>query len=179
MKITTRRGDTGQTGMYSGETVGKDDPRLELIGDLDELVSAMGTARAAALREGIAEAILDVQKQIFTACAEISASDETVDQLNKRIGREEIGILEQAMNEMESSVEWQDVFVIPGRTSCGAHLDLARAVARRAERRLVALMRGREERYALLLIWLNRLSDYLWILARFEEQHSTLLDTFS
>ncbi len=173
--ITTGVGDQGQTRLFSGETVPKCGPRLEALGDLDELNAILGLARSQPIRAEIREDILGIQQQLFTAAGEVATTPGALDQLPARITLETAAALDQKCRAIESAIRLPTDFVVPGATPAGAFLDLARAVARRAERRLVALHAAGELRNECLLVWMNRLSDWLWLLARYEEGESTPL----
>jgi cob(I)alamin adenosyltransferase len=170
--ITTGLGDGGMTRLFSGEEVPKDSPRPDVCGDIDELVSALGVARARAAREESREAILYVQRSLFIVGAELATSPEGTGLLEQRVGPNMVKTLEGRRLTLESKVNIPRGFVIPGDSAVAAHLDVARAIARRAERKVVALLRGAEVRNEHLLVWMNRVSDYLWLLARLEEKRS-------
>ena len=157
------------TRLYSGEEVSKDSPRPELAGDIDELVSALGIARSLARRPEAREAILYVQRALFVVGSELATSPEGTGLLERRADTDMVKVLEGRRLALEAQVDIPRGFVIPGDALAAAHLDLARAIARRCERKVVSLLRGAEVINEHLLVWMNRLSDYLWLLARFEE----------
>jgi ATP:cob(I)alamin adenosyltransferase len=166
MSIVTKTGDEGRTGLWSGERVWKDDPRVEAYGSLDELSSFLGLARLAARLPETAEAIDGIQRGLVRASGELASLGRS---FGKPISAEEGEELGRRVAELEARVPLKG-FVLPGRTEASARLDVARAVCRRAERRAISL--GRAEEGALrpeLRIYLNRLSDYLFMLARAEE----------
>lgn len=167
--ITTGLGDRGMTRLHSGEEVSKDSPRPEIAGDMDELVSALGVARSLVQRPEAREAILHVQRALFIVAAELATSPEGTGLLERRVDAEMVRALEGRRLALEAQVDIPRGFVIPGDAVAAAHLDLARAIARRCERKVVSLMRGAEVSNEHLLVWMNRVSDYLWLLARFEE----------
>ncbi|MFH0953903.1 MAG: cob(I)yrinic acid a,c-diamide adenosyltransferase [Verrucomicrobiota bacterium] len=170
--ITTGLGDGGMTRLYSGEEVPKDSPRPDVCGDIDELVSALGLARAHAARKESREGVLHVQRSLFIVASELATSPEGTGLLEKRVDADMVKTLEGRRLTLESKVDIPRGFAIPGDSVAAAHLDLARAIARRAERKVVALLRGAEVRNEHLLVWMNRVSDYLWLLARLEEKRS-------
>ena len=175
-QVTTRGGDRGETSLYNGERRRKDDPVFEALGDLDELSSFLGAARAAAGRSGAgstginaAAANLErVQRMLLRAGAQIAtpAGDPLYAGL-KPVEEADIGDLEIEEKKLLSRTTIEPVFVLPGGNELSASVDVARSVCRRAERRLVSLIRerGRVE-LAAVQRYLNRLSDYLFILAR-------------
>ncbi len=168
--ITTKSGDEGRTRLFSGEEVSKDSVRTEACGDLDELVSTLGVARSLARHEVVRAGVEDLQRRLFLAGAELATTLEQVDRLEARIGAEHLEDLDRKREAIEGHIPWPGGFVIPGATPAAAHLDLARAVARRLERRVVGLCEAGELNNDLLRAWMNRLSDYLWLLARWEER---------
>ena len=173
--ITTKAGDEGTTRLFSGEEVLKDSPRTVAYGDIDELGSLLGVARAHAQYPGISSALVEIQRSLFTVAAELATTEEQVKKLARRVDNEMVRELDQCREAMEKAVQVPDGFVIPGGTIGAAHIDHARTVARRCERRVVALMRDGHVKNINVLIWFNRLSDYLWLLARHEEGESVML----
>jgi cob(I)alamin adenosyltransferase len=170
--ITTGQGDKGFTRLFSGEEVPKDAPPLEALGDLDELVSVLGVARHHAVREETREAILKLQRELFKAGSELATSPDRTDSLPDRVDAPAVHRLEEQSRALETFRSMPEDFIIPAATLAAAHLDQARAVARRCERRVAALHRHGGCRNEHLLTWMNRLSDYLWLLARSEEDRS-------
>lgn len=169
MSITTRAGDDGTTRLFSGERVCKDSPRTNACGDIDELVSLLGVARARAERPEVAGHIRFVQGELFVAAAELATSRDQCARLPERIDAARLAELDARRDAVEAAAPAPAGFVVPGGTVAGAHLDLARAVARRCERRVAGLARDGLLDNLALLAWLNRLSDFLWLLARYEE----------
>ena len=174
MSITTRNGDGGRTRLYSGEEVAKDAPEVDACGDLDELGSLLGVARLHAARPATGRALLDVQRTLFLVAAEIATSPDHLEILGTRLEQAHVERMDRACAELESVVAMPAGFVIPGGNAAGAYLDHARAVARRCERKVISLSRTRRVTNPDLLAWMNRLSDYLWLLARLEEGEHTL-----
>ncbi len=172
VRITTGQGDKGFTRLFSGEEVPKDAPPLEFLGDLDELVSVLGVARLHAVQPETREAILAVQRDLFRVGSELATAPDQAALLSGRVDTESVRQLEARGRALEASQPMPANFVIPGATLAAAHLDLARAVARRCERRVAALHRSGWCRNEHVLAWMNRLSDYLWLLARSEEKCS-------
>ncbi|MCS6771852.1 MAG: cob(I)yrinic acid a,c-diamide adenosyltransferase [Kiritimatiellae bacterium] len=175
--ITTKVGDRGTTFLFSGEEVPKDSPRTMAYGDLDELVSALGLARCHVESEEIKNDILLIQRDLFTVGAELATAVDHVNLLKQRIGEAELSEFESRRSSLEARIRMPDGFIIPGGSGSrgAAFLDFARAIARRLERRAVRLQRAGLIDNRHLLIWLNRLSDYLWLLARLEEGESLSL----
>ncbi len=167
MSIVTKTGDDGTTGLWSEERIAKDDIRVEAYGTLDELSSALGMARHLCLEDEVIYAIDDIQKLLFRVSGELAS-------LGVPFDRPVLPSDEERMAGKIASLEERiplTGFVIPGMTQGSAALDLARTIARRAERRVVSLSR-RDRVSPDLLRLLNRLSDYLYMLARAEESAS-------
>jgi cob(I)alamin adenosyltransferase len=173
-KIYTRTGDAGETGLVTGERVSKADLRIAAYGDVDELNSVLGVARAtnrtwaagSAGRAQIDEWLRDVQNELFLVGSDLACT------LAKRPpqmtvpGPAEIARLEQRIDAMNEQLGPLTEFVLPGGGLLGAQLHVARTVCRRAERLAVALA-AREPVDPDTLVYLNRLSDFLFVLARF------------
>jgi len=156
-RIYTRGGDAGETSLGDGSRIAKTDPRVEAIGDVDELNSALGWALAAH-----ADATLErVQNELFDLGADLSVPY-VDDDGRLRVTQEQIDRLERACDEANEELEPLKSFVLPGGHERAARLFLARAICRRAERRVLAV----DEVNPLVPIYLNRLSDLLFILAR-------------
>jgi cob(I)alamin adenosyltransferase len=173
--ITTGVGDKGNTRLYSGEEVSKDSPRPEACGDVDELVSTLGVASCHVRRDETREVIVVLQRSLFIVAAEIATTPAHVGLMEKRVDAAMVKELDARRQALEKSLPAFDGFVIPGGSPGSAHLDHARSVARRCERHIVALQRKKEIDNPHILVWVNRLSDYLWLLARSEEDQPTML----
>ena len=165
------------TRLFSGERVPKNSARTEACGDLDELVGILGVARAASRRKDVREAILEVQRGLFTIGSELATTAEKVRLLPRRVDANMIHQIDRKRKDLEARIKWPSGFIIPGGNPAAAHIDLARAVARRGERKVAGLVLTRVVRNQLVLVWMNRLSDYLWLLARLEEGKSTLVSS--
>jgi cob(I)alamin adenosyltransferase len=161
MGITTKTGDDGTTGLGSGNRVSKGDPRIEALGGVDELSSLLGFARLACRLAGTRDALDGLQRDLARVAAELASADAPPADFIRPRDEES---LSARILELEARVPLRG-FVLPGRTEASARVDLARAGARSLERRAVALAHAS----ASLLAYLNRLSDYLFMLARAEE----------
>ena len=169
-KVTTRTGDTGYTGLIGKERVPKWDPRPDTYGTVDEATSALGLARAMSDQPRVKEIILRVQRELYVLMAELATSpEEQGKHATMMVTAEHVAGLEAQTEELKQDVEIGNVFVIPGETAAGAALDLARAIVRRAERLTAKLLHDGTVTNAELLRYLNRLSDVLFVLARYEE----------
>lgn len=172
MSITTRQGDSGQTRLFGGERVSKNHPRLEALGDLDELVSALGVARAHLSDPAVRARLLQIQRELFLIGSEAAVSPDRAEGLPGRIGPDHCNRMDAWCADLERRAGAPRDFILPGENVAGAHLDLARAIARRCERRIVALADAGAISNPHLLQWINRLSDALWLLARTAEGRS-------
>ncbi len=169
MGIVTKIGDRGTTRLFSDEEVSKANPRLEAVGTVDELVSQLGVARAEIEDAALAGEVEVLQRELFRAGAELATAD------RKKFAAEEtttehVARVEQRIAELEAKIELPKAFIVPGSSSASAALDLARAVARRLERRTVAIAAEEGPLNPELIVFLNRVSDYLFLLARLPEQ---------
>jgi cob(I)alamin adenosyltransferase len=164
-KIYTRRGDLGSTTLFSGEKVSKDDLRLETYGALDELQAHLGVARSLARNNQEAcEILADIQRDISAACSELASNPEVRARLPRHIERTDTERLESCIDSFTARFPLPKHFIVPGRTQDSATLHVARTVCRRGERLLVVLNRqigGYDE----MLVYFNRLSDLLFVLA--------------
>ena len=164
-KIYTRTGDDGTTGLADGTRTPKDAPRLEALGDIDELNSAVGLVLAEDLPEALRASLLAVQHDLLDMGGELCVPGHEI------ISAAHVTRLEKELDRLNAGLPPLEDFVLPGGSRAAAAAHLARTVCRRAERRLVAL--ARLERVApLLLRYLNRLSDLLFVSARALNRHS-------
>ena len=168
MKIYTKTGDQGSTGLFGGGRVAKDNIRVEAYGDVDELNAVIGMARSVEMMPRIDEVLVPIQRDLFAIGALLATPDrdKMAQHLQKaRIDDGRIEELERAIDEGESELEPLTAFIIPGGTPKAAALHVARTVCRRAERHVVRLQHE-VELPPLAVIYLNRLSDLLFTLAR-------------
>lgn len=183
--VATLKGDDGTTGLlYGGARIGKDDPRTEAYGTVDEAIAALGLARAnlgvkrrigtlPAGMGGMAAMILRLQRELFVVGAELATNPDAWDRLEDgrtRVSEQMVRDLERDLVELEAHVEMPKEFVVPGETVTSAALELARTILRRAERRAVALRREGLVPGPNLIPYLNRLADLVWVLARAAER---------
>lgn len=168
MKIYTKTGDKGDTGLFGGGRVPKDDPRVEAYGDVDELNAVLGMVRAVEIMPRIDEVIAPIQRDLFGLGALLATPkpEKVEEQLRKaRIDDARIAELEAAIDDGEKELEPLTAFILPGGTPKSAALHVARTVCRRAERRVIALQHT-VAIPPIVVIYLNRLSDLLFVLAR-------------
>ena len=168
-KVTTRTGDAGYTGLIGKERVPKWDPRPDTFGTLDEATSALGIARAVTANARIKETILRLQRELYLVMAELALSTEAYEDSQFKVTEEHVAGLEALSDELKRDVEIGNVFVVPGETLPSAALDLARTVVRRGERLASRLFHDGVIANSEILRYLNRLSDLLFVLARYEE----------
>lgn len=174
MRIYTKHGDEGETGLLYGGRVSKADPRTEAYGTVDEAVSALGLARALAGDPLVRSLVDELQRSLFTVGAELAtdaAHRQKLEEHFSTVGPEMTQALEGHIDALASEVELPPQFIVPGASPASAALDVARSTLRRAERRVVALSRTAALPNPELLRFLNRASDLVFMLARFEDRH--------
>jgi cob(I)alamin adenosyltransferase len=167
-KIYTKTGDEGDTGLFGGGRVPKDHPRVSAYGDIDELNAVIGMARSVEMMPRIDEVLAPVQRDLFALGALLATPDleKMKEQLQKaRISDARIAQMEQAIDDGEAELEPLKAFILPGGTPKAAALHVARVTCRRAERAVIHLQREAEIPQ-IVIVYLNRLSDLLFVLAR-------------
>ncbi|REK13079.1 MAG: cob(I)yrinic acid a,c-diamide adenosyltransferase [Planctomycetota bacterium] len=172
MKIYTKTGDHGETGLFGGPRVRKDAPRIEAYGTVDELNTVLGVVRAQ-LEPGEVDTLVEtLQNDLFALGAQLATPDPAAHG-TVMIGDGHIAALEGAIDRFEAQLPPLKQFILPGGVPAAAQLHLARAVCRRAERRVVALVHATSDPVAEnVVIYLNRLSDLLFVLARAVNQQA-------
>jgi cob(I)alamin adenosyltransferase len=165
VKIYTKTGDAGDTSLFDGTRVRKDDARVEAYGEVDELHAWLGLARASRIDAPLDEALVQIQRDLFALGAQLAdPADKLAPRVTKAvIADPDVDRLEQLIDRLEEEVPPLRRFILAGGTPAGAALHVARAVCRRAERRMVALEPPIDP---VLLRYVNRLSDLLFVLAR-------------
>jgi len=174
MKIYTGTGDDGETSLFSGQRVSKTHPRVAAYGTLDEMNSILGAAVAAEPTGPVRTALLDIQKSTFDLCTDLA----TVLQPGQspRITDETVLEIERKMDRLMALLPEMKTFVLPGGSPAACQIHIARTVARRAERE--ALLVEESARIARTpMVFLNRLSDYLYLLARYENHLAEVRET--
>lgn len=165
-RIYTRTGDLGETALYGGPRVGKDMIRVETYGAVDELNALLGLARCEPLPQPIARILERLQGEMFEMGSELATPD-PAKHGTRTLGPRHVAALETEIDSFQGQLPPLNRFILPAGTRAAALLHLARAVCRRAERRLVTLVRQSEEPISLVLMsYLNRLGDLLFVLAR-------------
>lgn len=163
----TGGGDQGDTGYLGEGRISKSSLRIETVGTVDEVTAALGLARSIAVSEKTRTILVALQKQLYGLMTELSASLENAKTFS-RISNNEINWLEQQIKDLEAMVELPHDFILPGETPASGALSLARTIARRAERRVVALLNAGEVENKALVTYINRLSSLIFILEVYE-----------
>ena len=165
MKIYTRTGDAGETSLFDGSRVSKADSRVDAYGDVDELNAWLGLVRANGLDADLDQPLLRIQQDLFALGAQLAdPRDRIADRVRKAsLDDADVARLEQLIDRLESELPPLRRFILAGGAPAGAALHVARTVCRRAERRMVALTPAPD---AVLVKYVNRLSDLLFVIAR-------------
>jgi cob(I)alamin adenosyltransferase len=176
-KVYTKTGDDGTTGLGSGRRVSKDSLRIEAYGAVDELSSHFGAALACGLEERLAQALARIQNDLFHLGSDLCIPEEDKDRhRGPTIETRHVEALEALMDELSTELRPLENFILPGGCPGAATLHIARAVCRRAERRVISLTR--EEPVGPFVVqYLNRLSDFLFVAARYENTRKGVSET--
>jgi cob(I)alamin adenosyltransferase len=176
VRIYTKTGDSGETSLFDNTRVSKADARVDAYGEVDELNAALGVAIAAGTGDDIAAELQSIQRELFALGARLAdPSSRIAPRVNKAaITNADVERLEQAIDRLETEVPPLRRFILPGGTTAGALLHLARTVCRRAERRVVGL--GTNAVEPLVIVYLNRLSDLLFVMARVANRRAGVPD---
>ena len=177
MKIYTKTGDDGTTGLLAPGRVGKDCPRIEAYGTVDELNAALGVARAAGLDHASDLVVAQIQDDLFVVGSAL-ADPSPEGRFYHAVHADRISRLETEIDRFEAKLPPLTQFILPGGTQGAAHLHLGRTICRRAERQVIRLMHQSGEHVAHeILVYLNRLSDLLFVLARAANHSAGVADT--
>ena len=165
MKIYTRTGDAGQTSLFDGTRVSKSDPRVDAYGEVDELNAWLGLSRAQSLDPDLDEALIIIQKDLFALGAKLA---DPASRIASRVTKatvedDDVARLEALIDKLEEELPPLSRFILAGGSEAGAALHVARAVCRRAERRMMSLEPAPD---GILIRYINRLSDLLFVMAR-------------
>lgn len=167
MKIYTKTGDSGATALFGGQRVSKTHPRIEAYGTVDELNSALGLVRSESISLDVAACLTAVQHQLFEMGAQLATPSEAR-QSGCAITEEAIQRIEGSIDQFEAALSPLSQFILPAGIRAASLLHVARTICRRAERRVVALAETPGERIPeTIVVYLNRLSDLLFVLARY------------
>ena len=178
MKIYTRTGDKGETGLFGGERVSKSNLRLNAYGSIDELNSFLGLAITEVTSKEIIDVLTDLQNKLFVLGADLAAPETEKNKKLKvtRLPESYIKDTEQAIDQFDAGLDELKNFILPGGSKGSALLHICRTISRRAEREVVAL-KNAEHIGENIIIFLNRLSDLFFVLSRFENKYSNIPDT--
>ena len=168
MTIVTKQGDKGKTRLYSGELVSKSDARIDTYGTIDELISFLGLARSLCKTNEAGQLIYDEQQCLSRLCAELATQDESKVKLVP-IQEKDVERVDGVITHLLSKVTLPHEFIIPGKNSSSSSIDICRTICRRLERSMVKLSESGKWKNANALIYINRLSDLLFILTVLEE----------
>lgn len=168
-RVTTRTGDEGYTDLLGAGRVPKYHRRPEAYGTVDEATSALGLARAHTSSQALKDLIRGIQQDLYILMAELATPPENYGKVDFKIRTETVAKLDAEAERLKTQVEIGKEFIIPGETVTGAALDLARTIVRRAERQIARLYHEGDVTNPEVLRYLNRLSDVLFIAARWEE----------
>ena len=175
MSIVTKGGDAGSTSLMYGRRVSKCHPRVEAYGCVDELNAALGLARAAAEEPFVRDSLEPIQKDLVQLMGELATAPEDLARFGKDgfrvVTPEMTAKLDQLVVEAEAQGVSFSGWATPGATQASAALDLARTICRRAERRVCSIQEAGELANPEIIVYLNRLSDLLWLFARWVETH--------
>lgn len=178
MSIATKTGDDGTTGLMFNRRVSKTDPRVEVCGSVDELTAALGLARATAEQNFVRDQLLVIQKDLIGLMGEVGTLPEDLPRYIQGGFARVTPELTRKLDEVIAQIEAQNVapndWALPGATASSAALDVARATCRRAERRICSLQEAGQLQNKEVVVYLNRLSDALWLLARWVEAQTVL-----
>jgi cob(I)alamin adenosyltransferase len=176
MSIVTKTGDLGTTGLMYNRRVPKSHPRVESYGAVDEMNAALGMARALAGDPNVKTRLLDLQKELIRLMGELATAPEDLPRYEadgfKRLDASMTAGLDQWVVELEAANLEFKGWAMPGENPAAAALDVARTTCRRAERRICALQESGQLDNTEIIVYLNRLSDLLWLLARHAEHES-------
>jgi cob(I)alamin adenosyltransferase len=177
MKIYTKTGDSGETSLFDNTRVPKSDARVDAYGEVDELNACLGAACAAGMDAELSAVVEQLQKDLFALGARLADPSARIAErvMKAVISEADIARLEAAIDRLESELPPLRRFILPGGAPAGAALHLARTVCRRAERRVVAL--GAKSVEPVVVVYLNRLSDLLFVMARAVNHRAKVAET--
>ena len=172
-RVYTKFGDKGETSLLYGGRVSKNSPQTEAYGITDEAVSAMGLGRAMSSDQRVKDLLRQLQSELFTIAAELATDPDKYELFKQHfqpVTPEMVENLEAAIDSLEQDMEMPKVFILPGGSAASAAIDLARCVIRTAERRVVAMAESDLLTNELVITYLNRLGDLLFVVARYEDR---------
>jgi cob(I)alamin adenosyltransferase len=172
-KVYTKFGDKGETSLLYGGRVSKASVHTEAYGITDEAVSAMGLARAFSSEQKVKDILRDLQRELFTIAAELATDPDKYELFQQHfapVTQEMVDNQESIIDSLEEEFEMPNVFVLPGGSPASSAIDMGRTIIRTAERRVVSLAEAGGLTNGLILTYLNRLGDLLFVLARYEDR---------
>ena len=176
-RVYTKFGDKGETSLLYGGRVSKNNPHTEAYGVTDEAVSAMGLARAMSSDQRVKDLLRQLQSELFTVAAELATDPDKYELFKQHFSSvtpEMVENLENTIDSLEQDMEMPKVFILPGGSPASAATDLARCIIRTAERRVVAMAEAHLLTNDLIVSYLNRLGDLLFVVARYEDRELPL-----
>ncbi len=176
-RVYTKFGDSGETSLLYGGRVSKNNLHTEAYGITDEAVSAMGLARATSEDPRVKDVLRDLQRELFTIAAELATEPDKYELFQQHFQPVTLAMvenLESTIDSLEEDVEMPKVFILPGGSQASAAIDLARCIIRTAERRVVALREAELLTNDLIIAYLNRIGDLLFVLARYQDRELPL-----
>ncbi|MGC9330806.1 MAG: cob(I)yrinic acid a,c-diamide adenosyltransferase [Bacteroidales bacterium] len=178
-KIYTKTGDYGETRLSTGQKIQKDDPRLEAYGTIDELISWLGMIKAYEIPEEQSHTLSKIQHDLFSICSHIAcdATDSKTKHVKlPQLNDEHIRFIENKIDSMNNKLPALTNFILPGGDPQVASCHIARTICRRAERRVVTITKNTKDTNNFIISFLNRLSDYLFVLARYTARKNNIID---
>ena len=172
-RVYTKFGDKGETSLLYGGRVSKNNPHTEAYGITDEAVSAMGLARAFTSDDRVQDTLRELQRDLFMIAAELATDPDKYELFQEHfapVTEEMVENLETTIDSLEETFQMPNVFILPGGSPASAGIDMARCIIRTAERRVVALKEDGLLTNDLIINYLNRLGDLLFVLARYEDR---------
>ena len=172
-KVYTKFGDAGETSLLYGGRISKNSPNTEAYGITDEAVSAMGLARAMTTDQRVNELLRDLQRELFTIAAELATDPDKYELFQQHftpVTEDMVTNLEKAIDTLEEDFTMPTVFILPGGSPASAAIDLARCIIRTSERRVVAMAEQELLTNGLIMAYLNRLGDLLFVIARYQDR---------
>ena len=172
-RLYTKFGDQGETSLLYGGRVSKNNLHTEAYGITDEAVSAMGLARATSQDPRVKDVLRDLQRELFTIAAELATEPDKYELFQQHfapVTPEMVENLESTIDSLEEDVEMPKVFILPGGSQASAAIDLARCIIRTAERRVVAMKEAGQLTNDLIIAYLNRVGDLLFVVARYQDR---------
>ena len=177
-RVYSRRGDLGETSLLFGPRVGKDHRRIELLGTLDELSSQIGQARAVGVDSEVDRILRRLQYRLYEVGTEVASTSPSKHDI-KQVHESDVKSVEKVIDLWDAKLKPTRAFILPSGTQTSTSLQIARAICRRAERRACALLRFDPSFSPRVGAWLNRISDLIYVLARFENQRLSIDEEFA